>query len=203
MKPFNRHCEESRSSGMTKQSHTKSITGYILAGGKSSRMGKDKRWLQKDGMTLLERSCNLVESALGNKPIIVGDNFDNDNYYDCEVIPDAAPNKGPLGGLVASLKHCETTWVLILPVDMPDLSVSDLNMLIQAVEEDYDVIAFKSKRGIEPLAALYSAQNLDYWQMRLQAGELSLKGGISQLSLKTVIPTNETSLSNLNAPEDL
>ncbi len=179
------------------------ITAYILAGGTSKRMGRDKRLIEIGGRSFLQRACALVEDTLGRKPVIVGDNI-GDVSESYETLPDALPGKGPLGGLVSCLRHCNTEWALILAVDTPFLSVEEIEGLIESIADGFDVIAYTSEEGIEPLGALYKVETETFWAERLEADELSLARGITALRFKTLkIAAGSRGLFNLNTPEDI
>lgn len=175
------------------------ITGYLLAGGRSRRLGCDKRLIRLGGVTLLERVASLLKATLGSPPILVGDNLAGVAPEGCVVLPDARPDSGPLGGLVAALDHCPTPWALVVAADMPHLSVDDLRRLIQAPREGLDGVSLKCGARVEPLAAIYASEVRSFWRRRLEAGDLSLKEGINLLRWGEVrLPRGSRALVNVN-----
>ena len=100
----------------------KSVTGLVLAGGRSSRMGTNKALLQLNGETLLERAGRKL-SAAGCKKILVSGDYPG---YDC--VKDEG-FLGPLAGISAGLQACETARMLVLPVDMPFMMSELLHLL--------------------------------------------------------------------------
>ncbi|HSO89343.1 MAG TPA: molybdenum cofactor guanylyltransferase, partial [Draconibacterium sp.] len=91
------------------------ITGIILSGGQSTRMGTDKALLQIKGKTLLERAveiCNPVCNA-----ILISSNNPEHEKYGYQIYPDEIKNCGPLGGIYSCLKKSDTDWNFILSVD--------------------------------------------------------------------------------------
>lgn len=155
------------------------------------------------GMTLLERACRLVETSLERKPILVGDNLDVGEYSQYDILCDALPNRGPLGGLVSCLRNCPTPWALVLAVDMPFLEPSHLELLRESCDESLDVITLGSGERIEPLIALYRSGTLEFWTDRLKNGKLSLQEGIQFLRFRTIeVPRSHKTLLNLNRPDD-
>ncbi|MGB3393622.1 MAG: molybdenum cofactor guanylyltransferase [Stenotrophomonas sp.] len=102
------------------------IAGIVLAGGLSSRMGRDKALLPWHGRTLLEHICGLLRQA-GANPLRVSGNYPATNG-----IPDLLPQRGPLGGLhsVLATLHDGPAWVV--PVDMPLLGPGLLRQLRDA-----------------------------------------------------------------------
>lgn len=111
------------------------LYAVVLAGGRSSRMGRDKAGLVMDGHSLLERAIKLLKDA-GAEQILVSGTFPQ---YPC--VPDLLPEAGPLGGLYSTLdainRHdshqdaSEGTPLLVIPVDMPLLTVDALTRLLE------------------------------------------------------------------------
>ncbi len=131
-----------------------SVLGVILAGGRSSRMGRDKATLSLGGESLVERQLRVlggagvsevaVSRAPGHPPLPV----------DLPVIPDEEPHLGPLSGIVAALEGAGGRPVLILAVDMAAVD-SELVRRIVEVGELQTGAAPRSKERWEPLLALY------------------------------------------------
>lgn len=94
----------------------------VLGGGKSSRMGRDKALLELQGETLLARTIRLGES-LGASQVLVSRNQPG-------FIKDQIKDAGPMAGISAGLSHCDSRWMLVLPVDMPLLSPEALTPLL-------------------------------------------------------------------------
>ena len=184
--------------------HVNDITGFVMAGGESRRFGRDKRLLEIDGSSLLDRSRRLLFEFLGEEPFLVGDNLDAINTGAARIIRDAKPGCGPAGGLVSVLKTSPTPWALVLAVDLPNLGIPDLERLAAHTPFGFDVITLSLSGNPEPLAALYHRQTAGFWTERLEHGELELVDGIRKLSWKPVIvPQGTRTLDNINSPLDL
>lgn len=180
------------------------ITGYILAGGKSSRLGLDKRTLMIGQTTLLERVCELIKATLGNDPILVGDNLSEVARLDYRVINDKVPDRGPMGGLVAVLEDCATSWALVLAVDLPNLTLRELMKLATASRDGLDLLTLTKSVMPEPLVALYNTSTLPFWQKSLRTGNLSISAGISKLNWEGILlPSYSVALQNINTLHDL
>lgn len=180
------------------------VTGFVLAGGESKRLGRDKRVLRLWEETLLERTRKLLHEITGSEPLIVGDNLAFLGIKSASIIADALPGRGPLGGLVASLKYCPTRWSLVLAVDMPLLRNAELRKLLENIDDDYDLVALSIDETPEPLAALYQTRKYSFWRERLLRGQLSIRDGIRNLEWKTVmLDKNSAALSNINKQEDV
>lgn len=90
------------------------ISGYVLAGGRSSRMGQDKALLKLGGRTLLDRAVSTLRRCTGDVTVV-----GTDLLPEVPSIADEAPGQGPLGGIEAALSHLSRDWAAFLPVDMP------------------------------------------------------------------------------------
>ena len=180
------------------------VTGFVLAGGESKRLGRDKRVLRMWEETLLERARRLLNELTGSEPKIVGDNLSSLGLNPASIVTDAVSGRGPLGGLVASLENCSTNWSLVLAVDMPLLRKTELEILLGNMDDDYDVIALSIDETPEPLAALYHKRKFSYWIERLLRGQLSIRDGIETLEWKAVmLDKNSPALTNVNKQEDV
>jgi molybdopterin-guanine dinucleotide biosynthesis protein A len=103
--------------------------GLILAGGKSSRMGEDKAFLQIDGESLLQRSINLLKRIGASEVLVSRNDFTHGS------LPDIYPEHGPLSGIHSALFEMvskKSTPILVIPVDMPLLSEDLLICLVEA-----------------------------------------------------------------------
>src|SRR6266446_5976765 len=132
-----------------------SRAGYILTGGKSSRMGTEKAFLDFGGSTLLERAIAVVRETSLNFAI-VGDPAKFAAYG--AVIADLYADCGPLAGIHAALMHSSAELNLMLAVDMPFVTRELLAFLFAAAEEgDAIVTVPRSGKGLQPLCAVYRA----------------------------------------------
>jgi molybdenum cofactor guanylyltransferase len=86
------------------------ITGIILAGGQSSRMGTDKAMLQIDGKTLMERAIEICKPICHE--ILISSNNPKHENFGFTVIPDEIKNCGPMGGIYSCLKNLKPTGIL-------------------------------------------------------------------------------------------
>lgn len=185
---------------MTKK---KNITGIILAGGKSSRMGSDKGLLQLNGKTFIEHVIDAMK-PLVNNIIIVSDNTAH-NKFGHERIADVMKNAGPLAGLYTGLNHSKTEHNLVLSCDIPLISTSILKQLIETDYQNYDVVQIESEGKTMPLIAVYKKYCMHTCWELLQIGERRLRFAVSQLNTKSVPIDQKWSaqVKNVNTKEDL
>src|SRR5690349_2228160 len=130
-----------------------SASAYVLAGGKSSRMGKDKAFLVLGGRTLLDRALGSARAVVENV-VIVGDPAMFAAHG--QVIEDVYRDRGPLGGIHAALWATSTELNLILGVDLPFVNADFLCFLISVAKSCDAVVTVPSTGGrYEPLCAVY------------------------------------------------
>ena len=130
-----------------------SVTGFVLAGGKSSRMGQDKSFMQLGGRTLLAHALERAQAATGNT-WIVGSTEKFAAFG--PVVEDVYPGRGPLAGIHAALSGTRTQLNLITAVDMPFLQIDFLKYLItQASACHAAVVVPRAGGGLQPLCAVY------------------------------------------------
>ena len=146
-----------------------SVTGFVLAGGKSSRMGQDKAFMQLGGRTLLAHALEQAQAATGNA-WIVGSTEKFAAFG--PVVEDVYPGRGPLAGIHAALSGTRTQLNLITAVDMPFLQIDFLKYLIaQARASRAAVVVPRAGGGLQPLCAVYRKDFAQVAQRSLTAGK--------------------------------
>jgi molybdopterin-guanine dinucleotide biosynthesis protein A len=185
------------------------VTGIILAGGRSRRMGGDKCWLPLGGMTLLERVIGRV--ALICRPVIVVARVASD-YPDCgvRVVGDQWPGAGPLGGLQTGLLAAETARAAVVACDLPFLEPALLEGLI-GLGLEWDMVVPVVSGRAEPLCAVYGRDVAQTADLMLRRGERSVHRLLAQPALRTRRVDEEElrrwdpelrSFLNINTPDD-
>lgn len=130
------------------------FSAVILAGGKSSRMGRDKAFLQIGGRTLLDRQRDTLVAAGAEEILISGRPRVDYSAFNCRVLTDEFPGAGPLAGVHSALKHCRLPLLLVLAVDLPAMSPEFLGRLLRTASPARGVVPRLDGR-IEPLVAVY------------------------------------------------
>lgn len=138
----------------------KEISMIILAGGASSRMGRDKSDLTIDGKTFLEMQIEKGEK-LGISDILLS-GYHGENKYKYPIIPDRFPGKGPLGGLEACFRKAKNPYCLVLGVDVPLVPAEELAALIrQSLHSDAKAVILSHGGHEEPLMGVYCTDLAD------------------------------------------
>lgn len=104
------------------------FTGIVLAGGRSSRMGRDKALLPWAGGTLLDRMIATLHRAGARHVLVSGERPSHDG------IPDAWPGRGPVAGIASALGRCADGAAVVVPVDLPRLDPQRIEALVAALE---------------------------------------------------------------------
>jgi molybdopterin-guanine dinucleotide biosynthesis protein A len=176
-----------------------SRAGYVLAGGRSSRMGRDKALLPFRGGALAESIARSVELAAGSV-VIVG----RDGLAAYSAIPDLYPGEGPLGGILTTLRHTRAPWNLIVACDMPELTPAFLAELLDAAEDaDVDALLPAGPSGLpEPLCAVYHRRALRPIGEAFEAGIRKVTQALEGLDAVAYPVAEVTQFQNVNTPED-
>ena len=138
----------------------KQISMVVLAGGASSRMGRDKSDLTIEGKTFLEMQIEKGKK-LGISDILLS-GYHGENKYEYPIIPDRFPGKGPLGGLEACFREAKNPYCLVLGVDVPLVPADELAALIrQAQNLNAKAVILSHSGHEEPLMGVYRTELAD------------------------------------------
>jgi molybdopterin-guanine dinucleotide biosynthesis protein A len=145
------------------------VRGYVLAGGASSRFGRDKALVRFGATPLLLQVVQLARTSASEVVVVAGAQKYADLGGNLGIIEDLWPGEGPLGGIITALQHTAATdrpgeWNLILGCDMPFLTAEWLQFLVTYAREsnkEIQVILPHSAHGPEPLCACYRTSAAD------------------------------------------
>jgi molybdopterin-guanine dinucleotide biosynthesis protein A len=114
------------------------IRGYVLAGGKSSRMGSDKALLKIKGLTAIERQGKLLEPLCPQGVFIAGARTTELLNLSWPVIQDSTLDEGPLFGITSALRHADNGIAVILAVDLLAIEATNITAVLAACSQDFD-----------------------------------------------------------------
>lgn len=187
------------------------IRGYVLAGGKSSRMGSDKALLNMEGRTAIERQCELLESFCAQGVFIAGARSSELSRFSWPVIQDSMLDQGPLFGIISALQHAENGIAVILAVDLLAISTADITAVLAACSQDVDsecdVFFAQSKQdpsehGAQPLCAAWRVESsMAVLSQQLEQGQRSVMKAWQELKRQGVL-ISDSHLININLPSD-
>lgn len=184
--------------------HINDVTGVLLAGGKSRRMGCDKAHIVVGGHSLLSRSLNVLCQYF-TSVLIAGERPDLATP-DIPAIPDEYPGSA-LGGIYTGLRSAETDWTFVAPCDMPYPDARILELLLEH-RTGSDAVVPRTPRGYEPVFALYHKNCLPHMETMLQKGHYRIYDFYQNIKVHYLdwqqMPEGwERSMLNINTPEQL
>jgi len=175
--------------------------GWVLVGGRSSRMGVDKALLDVGQGALALHAVRLVAEVCETAALV----GDPEKYGSLgfPVIPDNVPGFGPLGGIETALSRSAAEWNLIVACDMPLISVEIFERLFSSAP-GFDCAVPRHANGlVEPLCAVYARGCHAAVAEALAAGVRRVTDGLRSLAVRYVQTGGEASFANLNTPEDV
>ena len=191
------------------QSREQSCAGFLLAGGKSSRMGADKAFLNFDGRTLLDRALSVMDTVC-DRVMIGGNPTKFAEYKSRTVIADIFPGCGPLGGIHSALVNSDAELNLMLAVDMPYVTAKLLSFIFAAAARHAMVVTVpRVSEGLQPLCAIYRREFAVAAERALRGGNYKIDALFSEVSTH-VIQEGELATAgfskrhffNVNTPQD-
>lgn len=187
------------------------FTTAIIAGGKSSRMGTDKAFVELHGKTIIEHLLSRVSGLGQQATILITNRPDDYAHLGLPMFSDVLPDKGSLGGIYTALYHSRQPYTLALACDMPFVNPTLLDSMIRLCEGDqFDVIVPRVNGFPEGLHALYSQHCLAPIRQRLDSDRLKVIGFYPDVRVRFVEPTEHQPLDprglsffNVNTPDEL
>lgn len=185
----------------------KKVTGIILAGGKSSRMGEDKSFLPVCGRPLIAIVIETV-SALFKNLIIITNQPALYKKYSARIEADTIKDCGPLGGIYTGLRASKTQHNFVCACDMPFLNKKLIQYILENAE-NYDMVLPYYHGRYQPLCALYAKSCLRPIGAELQKGNLKITNLLKRVRVKIVsedeikaLDPEGLSFVNINTPHD-
>lgn len=188
------------------------ITGIVLAGGLSRRLGRDKAVESIGGEPLISRVIGRL-SALTNETVVVVNSEARGEELplpmDAIAVVDIYADSGSLGGIFTGLTAASNDWGLVVACDMPFLNAGLMRHMLDLCP-GYDAIVPVPDGYPEPTHALYSKTCLPHIERRLKAGQLKIAGFFDDVRVRYVgadeidcLDSERLSFFNVNTPEDL
>lgn len=183
--------------------------GFVLAGGRSSRMGSDKAFLELSGRSLITIALEKAASV-AHQIGIVGPR-DRFQGLGVPIVEDVYRDAGPLGGIHAALSSSTAELNLIISVDTPFLDPGFLRFIMEEANRTGAVVTSPRVRGrLEPLCSVYRRGFSATAETALRAGEHRIAPLFAQVTLRTIeeaevarFESGAAMFDNLNTPADL
>ncbi|MCB0770791.1 MAG: molybdenum cofactor guanylyltransferase [Flavobacteriales bacterium] len=182
-------------------------TGVVLAGGRSSRMGRDKALITIDGRLLLDRALDTLQPHV-NDLLVIGDP-EKYGHVGPFVMPDDVPGIGPLGGISTALHYALNDRVMVVAVDMPNVNGALIERLKLGFGHEMDAYVPACDGAIEPLVAAYHRRCRPVFEGCIAKGLWKVSDALAKVKATYVqiCPGEEDwpadLFKNLNSPSDL
>ena len=183
------------------------VTGVILAGGKSERMGQDKAFLAVNNRRLIDYVYSTCQRLFADI-LIVSNHPDRYGEFGAKVVVDEVPDAASLGGLYTGLLHSPSEYIFCVACDMPFIR-RELVSYLTTLRTNYDAIIPRTPEGLECLHAVYARTCLDPIKKQLDRRDLRMRTFLRQMRVRycdndELKPFDSTLLSftNINTAED-
>ncbi len=176
------------------------MPAVIFAGGKSSRMGRDKALLPFAGFDTLSEFQHNRLNVLFDKVYISSkeDKFD----FETTVITDLYEESSPLVGIISLFETLDTDALFILSVDAPFVDEEVITVLLKYTNKKVDAIIAQSPSGVQPLCGIYKRSILPLAQKQLKEGKHRLNSLLEQADTQFIRFDDDSPFTNLNHPHE-
>ena len=185
------------------------MTGIILAGGKNTRMGVNKAFLEINGTRMIDKTMDIYSRLFSEILIVTNDPLPYLEFTSAAIVTDIYKNKGPLGGIYTGLFYSKNPYVFVSACDMPYLN-GDFIEYLAGLTGKHDVIVPELAEGYQPLHAVYSRNCLPSIKRLLMLDKLKVTGfyrdmRVLGVSEEQILPFNKNGrlFQNLNTPQDV
>lgn len=179
---------------LTASARTGGTAGYVLAGGRSSRMGTNKALLPWRRGTLLGYIAGEVEAAAGSVTLV------GSAETAFRTLPDEYPGFGPVGAIATALRDTTAEWNLIVACDMPGVTREWLALLLAEAGGDATVPVTPDGRP-HPLCAVWNRSALDVVSSAVDRGVHTVNEVVRRLDCRTLAVEDHV-VANVNTPEE-
>ncbi|PKQ62249.1 hypothetical protein BZG02_13100 [Labilibaculum filiforme] len=187
--------------------HRKKVTGIILSGGKSSRMGREKGLVEYQGKALIEYSIDALRTVCDE--LIISSGNDCYSYLGIPIVNDEVENCGPIGGIYTCMKAVPSDIYLVVSCDVPNITSHLFSNLLSVLDQNEAVIPIDANNKFQPLVACYSSTCLPVFESELKEGRLKMMKLLEKLKVlyHKIPPEVDSNGSNLffnaNTPDDI
>lgn len=195
-------------------SNSQRVTGIILAGGKSSRLGRDKAWEDVGGQRIIDRVIGALQSSC-HEVLIIGDRPERQNELSLpkciQYRSDELKGRGSIGGLYTGLKASDTLWSLVVACDMPFISRELIRFMLSIISKNRcDAIVPVINGRYQPTHALYNSTCIPFIEKNISSGNFRMDSYFDEIYLEEIsedvinsIKGAELSFFNVNTEDDL
>ena len=178
------------------------VTGIVLAGGRSSRMGTDKALMLYKGRPLIEHAVGILREV--SDMVVISANTDNYSFTGCEIWPDAVQFNAAMAGIYSCIRRSATTWNVVLSCDMPLVDPGFLHLMLKHKNDSNVLIPVHEDGHPEPLCAIYNRNVLHAMEQQIRKDNYSLRQLLFSSSFKSfpVSRKDRFRFANVNTTQD-
>jgi molybdenum cofactor guanylyltransferase len=176
--------------------------GYVLVGGRSSRMGRDKALLPWRGAPLAKWIAGVVAESAGSATLV--GSVERHAGLGFRAIPDIFPGEGPLGGILTALRDSSAEWNLVVACDMPGIDAILLGRLLESARASGADVLLPISAGDrpQPLCAAYRANCLAPFETAFGGGVRKMTAALEAVTVRRLPMEEVLQFQNVNTPED-
>lgn len=184
------------------------MTGIILAGGRNSRMGVNKAFLEIEGIRLIDKILAVYRQIFPEIMIVTNDPSSYAEFTDAVIVTDIYKRKGPLGGIYTGLFYSQYDYAFVSACDMPSLNMDFILYMIEQAGR-YDIVVPELSAGYQALHAIYSRRCLPGIKKMMMSDQLKIAGLFKE---KRLLKITEEKIKlydqdgrlflNINTPEE-
>ncbi len=182
------------------------ITGVVLAGGESKRMGTNKALLKIDGKPFVQHISEILQSVCGDV-CIISDDEDEYRFLNIPVYPDVYKNSGPLAGIHSAFKHTRSEFILVASCDIPFITAQIIREIAMHMNGE-DAVVPVVHEAVHPLCAVYRRSAYPCIESSLREGKYTMIEFLSKIRTRFItlpiekVDGNYSPLYNINTAED-
>lgn len=191
-------------------SSLQALTVAIIAGGQSSRMGRDKAFLKLGGMTLIERVIAASADLGQSETILITNRLHDYRHLGLQMQPDIVPGRGSLGGIYTALARAANPAALVLACDMPFINPKLLRFMIAQMDEATDIVVPRVDGYPQGLHAIYRKTCLAPIRAQIEANRLKIIRFYGKMRVRYLdeadwkpYDADGIAFTNLNTPAEL
>ncbi len=187
------------------------VSGLLIAGGKSRRMGQDKRFVKVGGRSVFDRTLALLMATFAENIVVLAEPVDSLDVRGCRVVYDVISNAGSLGGLYTGLLAATQPRVFAVACDMPFVNVKVIRLMLSR-NDTADVVAAHLSGRFQPMHAVYSKRCVPFLKAMAERRDLKLQKLLQRDELQIAVLSEDDflplqsglrSFHNINTPDDL
>lgn len=188
----------------------KDMTGIILSGGKNSRMGVNKAFLEICGNRLIDKILDIYKNIFTEIIIVTNDPLSYTEFSDTIIVTDIYKGNGPLGGIYTGLFYAKNDYAFISACDMPSLNKDFILYMTEQQTNKFDIIVPELPAGFQPLHAIYSRRCLPSIKKMIISDKLKIADCFKEMRLLKItaekiklFDEDGRLFLNINTPDDL